>query len=61
MNSQKFETNSICVGGKHRSGTKNNTGEKTINKKTGREFKLLVGKCAICNRNKSMIVRDNTI
>ena len=50
MNSQKFETNSYCVGGKHRSGTKNITGEITINKKTGREIKLLVGKCVNCNR-----------
>ena len=61
MNSQKFETNSYCVGGKHRSGTKNITGEITINKKTGREIKLLVGKCVICNGKKSMIVSDNTI
>ena len=55
MNSQKFKTDSYCVGGKHRSGTKNITGEITINKKTGRENKLLVGKCVICNRKKSMI------
>ena len=59
MNSQKVETNGYCIGGKHRSGTKNVTGEITINRKTGREFKLLVGKCAICNRKKSMIVSDN--
>ena len=61
MNSQKFEKNSYCVGGKHRSGTKNITGEITVNKKTGREIKLLVGKCVVCNRKKSMIVSDNTI
>ena len=61
MNSQKFENNSYCVGGKHRSGTKNITGEITVNKKTGREIKLLVGKCVVCNRKKSMIVSDNTI
>ena len=61
MNSQKFENNSYCVGGKHRSGTKNITGETTVNKKTGREIKLLVGKCVVCNRKKSMIVSDNTI
>ena len=30
MNSQKFETDSYCVGGKHRSGTKNITGKITI-------------------------------
>ena len=61
MNSQKFENNSYCVGGKHRSGTKNITGEITVNKKTGREIKLLVGKCVVCNRKKSMIVSDNTV
>ena len=61
MNSQKFEKNSYCVVGKHRSGTNNITGEKTVNKKTGREIKLLFGKCVVCNRKKSMIVSDNTI
>ena len=61
MNSQKFENNSYCVGGKHKSGTKNITAEITVNKKTGREIKLLVGKCVFCNRKKSMIVSDNTI
>ena len=61
MNSQKFENKSYCVGGKHKSGTKNITGEITVNKKTGREIKLLVGKCVVCNRKKSMIVSDNTI
>ena len=61
MNSQKFKTDSYCVGGKHRSGTKNITGEKTVNKKTGKEIKLIVGKCVVCNKKKSMIVSDNTI
>ena len=63
MSSQKLkiETNSYCVGGKHYSGTKNITGEITVNKKTGKDTKLLVGKYAICNRKKSMIVSDNTI
>ena len=61
MNSQKFQTNSYCVGGKHYSGTKIIAGEITINKKTGKKIKLLVGKCSICNRKKSMIVTDNTI
>ena len=61
MNSQKFATNSYCVGGKHYSETKNITGEITVNKKTGKEIKLLVGNCSICNRKKSMIVSDNTI
>ena len=61
MNSQKFKSDSYCVGGKHRSSTKNITGEITFNKKTGKEIKLLVGKCIICDRKKSMIVSDNTI
>ena len=61
MSFQKYKTNSYCVGQKHYSGTKNIIGEITLNKKTGREIKLLVGQCAICNRIKSMIVSDNTI
>ena len=61
MNSQKFATNSYCVGGRHRSATKDITGEITVNKKTGKDTKLSVGKCVICNRKKSMIVSDNTI
>ena len=44
MNSQKFKSDSYCVGRKHRSGTKNITGEKTFNRKTGKEIKLLVRK-----------------
>ena len=61
MNSQKFATDSYCVGGRHRSGTKDITGEITVNKKTGKDTKLLVGKCVICNRKKSMIVSDSVI
>ena len=61
MSSKKFETDSYCVGGRHRSGTKDITGEITVNKKTGKDTKLLVGKCMVCNRKKSMIVSDNTI
>ena len=60
MSFQKFKTNSYCVGQKHYSGTKNIAGEITINKKTGREIKLLVAQCSVCNRKKSMIVSDNT-
>ena len=33
MNSGKFKSNSYCVGGRHRSGTKNITGEITVNTK----------------------------
>ena len=54
-------SNSYCVGGRHYSSTSNITGDITINKKTGKEIKLLVGKCMICNRKKTMIVSDNVI
>ena len=53
MSFQKFKTNSYCVGHKSYSGTKNLTGDITINKKTGKEVKLLVGKCVICDRKKN--------
>ena len=61
MSSKKFETDSYCVGGRHRSGTKNIVGEIRNNKKTGKEFKLLVGQCMLCDRKKSMIVSDSVI
>ena len=61
MSFQKFKTNSYCVGGRHHSSTSNIIGDITINKKTGKEVKLLVGKCAICNRKKTMIVSDNVV
>ena len=61
MSSKKFETDSYCVGGRHRSGTKNIVGEIRNNKKTRKEVKLLVGKCMICDRKKSMIVSDSVI
>ena len=52
MSFQKFKSDSYCVGGRHRSGTKNLVGDITINKKTGKEVKLLVGKCVVCDRKK---------
>ena len=61
MSFNKFKSDSYCVGGKHRSQTKKITGEITTNKKTGKEVKLLVGQCSICNRKKSMIVSGNVI
>ena len=61
MSSQKFQNDSYCVGGRHRSGTKNIVGEIRNNKKTGKEVKLIVGQCMVCNRKKSMIVSDNII
>ena len=53
MSFQEFKSDSYCVGGRHRSSTKDIVGDIIINKKTGREFKLLVGKCVICNRKKN--------
>ena len=61
MSFQKFKSDSYCVGGRHRSTTKDIVGDITNNKKTGKEVKLLVGKCVICNRKKTMIVSDNVI
>ena len=61
MSFQKFKSESYCVGGRHKSATKNIVGDITINKKSGKEVKLLVGKCTICNRKKTMIVSDNVI
>ena len=52
----KFETDSCCVGGRHRSRTVKIYGDKT---KKG--SKVLIGYCSICNRKKSMTVSDNTI
>ena len=61
MSFQKFESASYCVGGRHKSGTKNIVGQLTFRKKTGKEIKLLVGKRVICDKKKSMIVSDNLI
>ena len=61
MSFQKFKSGCYCVGGGIKSSTKNIVGEITFNKKTGEEIKLLVGKCAICDKWKSMIVSDNVI
>ena len=61
MTFQKFKTDSYCVGGRHISATKNIVGDISINEKTGKEVKLLVGKCVICDRKKTMVVSDNVI
>ena len=61
MSSQKFKSNSYCVGGRQKFGTKNIVGEKTFNEEAGKEIKLLVGKCVFCDQQKSMIVSDNVI
>ena len=61
MSFNKFKSDSYCVGGRHKSATKNIVGDITVNKKTGKEVKLLVGKCVVCDRKKTMIVYDNVI
>ena len=52
MSFQKFKSNSYCVGARHRSATKNIVGDITIIKKTGKQVKLPVGKCVICDGKK---------
>ena len=59
MSFEKFKSDSHCVRGRHKSATKIIVGDITINKKTGKEVKLLVVKCVICNRRKTLIVSDN--
>ena len=56
MSFQKFESESYCVGGRHRSATK-----KTYGYLTGKGHKILVGYCSSCNRNKSMTVSDTAL
>ena len=52
----KFENDSYCVGGRHRSAT-----TKIYGNITSKGSKVLIGFCSICNRKKSMTVSDNTI
>ena len=56
MSFQKFENDSYCVGGRHRSAT-----IKIYGDITSECSKVLIGYCSICNRKKSMTVSDNTI
>ena len=56
MTFNKFENDSYCVGGRHRSATKNIYGSIT-----SKGSKVLFGNCSFCNRKKSMTVSDDTI
>ena len=56
MTFQKFQTDSYCVGGRHRSAR-----VKIFGDITPKGSNVLIGYCSICNRKKSMIVTDNTI
>ena len=52
----KFESDSHCVGERHRSAT-----TKTYGIITSKDNKVLIGYCSICNRKKYMTVSDNTL
>ena len=56
MSFQKIESDGYCVGGRHRSATKNNYGDLT-----SKSSKVLIGYCSNCKRKKSMTFSDNTI
>ena len=56
MSFNKFEKDSYCVGGRHRSATTKIYGNITF-----KGNKVLIGYCSNCNRKKSMTVSDNTI
>ena len=56
MNFQKSKRYSYCVGGKHRSATKNIYGDIT-----SKGSKVLIGYCSYCHRKESLAVSDNTI
>ena len=56
MNFQQFKSDRYCVGGRHKSATKNLDGDIT-----SKGSKVLISSCSICNRKKSMTVGDNTI
>ena len=49
----KFKNNSVCVGGRHYSGTNKISGAIT-----SKGTKILRGSCTKCGRNKSMTVSD---
>ena len=56
MSFQKFEIDSYCVGGRHRTAT-----TKIYVGITSKGNKVLIGFCSKCNRKKTMTVSDNTI
>ena len=56
MSFQKLNSNSYCVGGRHRSSTVKGFGDIT-----SKGSKVLIGYCSFCIRKKSMEFNDNTI
>ena len=55
MTFKKFENDSFCVGGRHRSRTLKIYGDKA-----SEGNKVLIGFCSKCNRTKRMTVSDIT-
>ena len=55
MTFNKFEIDSHCVGGRHRSRTL-----KVFGDITSKSNKVLIGFCSSCNKKKYMTVSDNT-
>ena len=51
-----IESDSSCVGGRHRSAT-----VKIYGDITSKGSKVLIGYCSVCNRKKSMTISDDTI
>ena len=56
MTFNKFENESYCVGGRHRSRTL-----KIYGAIASKGSKVLIGYCSICNRKKYMTISDNTL
>ena len=48
-------TKTYCLGGRHYSNTNIKTQYEKVSPKTDKLVKIIEGKCAICNRNKSQI------
>ena len=46
-------TKTWCVGGKHKSDTKNIIEYEKVNPRTKKLVKIIKGTCGICSRNKS--------
>ena len=55
MSFQNFKSDSYCVGGRHRSCTKNISGDIT-----SKDSNVLIGNFSICNGKKTITVCDNT-
>ena len=56
MSFQNFKSDRFCVGGRHRSATKNISGVLT-----SKGSKKIIGFCSSCNGKKSMTFSVNTI